>query len=107
MDYYTAMEEAMVQAAEDSLQPTDLTRDQMIAQIDVISGLLMGSLPDWRRISLTADRQELRLRLLRAEQIAQRLLGGITYDFDCPKCGRLTIYQKGTPAGSIKCWACQ
>jgi hypothetical protein len=75
MDYYTAMEDAMVQAAEDSFLPTTLTRDQMMTAIEDISVLLMGSLPDWRRISLSADRQELRLRLRRAEEVANRLLG--------------------------------
>jgi hypothetical protein len=75
MDYYTAMEDAMVQAAEDSFLPTDLTRDQMLTAIDDITLLLKGSLSDGMRIGLAADRQTLKLRLRQAEEVAQRLLG--------------------------------
>jgi len=77
MDYYTAMEEAMVQAEEDSFLPTELTRDQMMTAIDDITGILKTSgVRSDERIILHAQRQEFRLRLRRAEQVAQRLLGG-------------------------------
>lgn len=77
MDYYAAMEEAMIEAREDSFLPTKMTRDQMLTAIDDITGMLKGCLTsDNERIILSAKRQELRLRLLRAEEIAQRLLGG-------------------------------
>lgn len=75
MDYYGAMEEAMIDAAEDSLKPTDMSGSEMMRVILCIGISLKGSLPDSERIILTAQRQELRLRLLRAEQVAQRLLG--------------------------------
>lgn len=77
MDYYTAMEDAMVQAAEDSFLPTDLTRDQMLTAIADIGDLLRQSgVRSDERIILHAQRHELRLRLKRAEEMAQRLLGG-------------------------------
>lgn len=77
MDYYTAMEDAMVQAAEDSFLPTDLTRDEMFMRIEEISEFLKKSgVRTGERIGLHAERHELRLRLIRAEQVAQRLLGG-------------------------------
>jgi len=76
MDYYGALAEALIDAEFRSYLPTELTRDQMLNDIDIITTLLKGSLPEWRRIVLCADRQELRLRLRRAEQVAQRLLGG-------------------------------
>ena len=77
MDYYTAMEEAMIVAAEDSLKPTDMTRDQMIFRIGEISEILKKSrVLDVERFLLHAERQTYRLRLQRAEQVAQRLLGG-------------------------------
>lgn len=76
MDYYTAMEEAMIDAAEDSRLPTELTREQMVGRIEQISEFLRKSgVRSDERIMLHAERHGLRLRLLRAEQIAQRLLG--------------------------------
>lgn len=77
MDYYTAMEDAMVQAAEDSFLPTDLTRDQMLTAIaDIGDRLRQSGVRSDERISLHAQRREFRLRLKRAEEIAKRLLGG-------------------------------
>ena len=76
MDYYTAMEEAMIDAVERSFLPTDLTRDQMLSRIDEITEFLKkGGVRSDERIILSAQRQEFRLRLLRAEQVAARLLG--------------------------------
>lgn len=72
MDYYTAM----VQAREDSFLPTEMTHDQMLTAIDDITWILKGCLTsDSERIILSAQRQELRLRRRRAEEIAARLMG--------------------------------
>jgi hypothetical protein len=77
MDYYTAMEEAMIEAAEESLKPTNLTRDQMVSRIEEITECLKKSgVRSDERILLHAERQTYRLRLIRAEQVAQRLLRG-------------------------------
>jgi hypothetical protein len=77
MDYYTAMEDAMVQAREDSFLPTNLTRDQMLTVIaDIGDRLRQSRVRSDERIILHAQRHEFRLRLKRAEQVAQRLLGG-------------------------------
>lgn len=77
MDYYNAMEDAMVKAAEDSFLPTALTRDQMLTIIaDIGDRLRQSGVRSDERIILHAQRHELRLRLQRAEQVAQRLLGG-------------------------------
>lgn len=73
--YYTAMEDAMVDAAEESLRSTDKTHAQMLSDIDDISEELKHGLPDSVRIILTAQRHTLRLRLQRVEEVARRLLG--------------------------------
>lgn len=76
MDYYTAMEEAMIDAVERSFLPTDLTRDQMLSRIDEITEFLKKSgVRSDERIILSAERKEYRLRLQRADEVAQRLLG--------------------------------
>lgn len=75
MTYYEALQEAMDDAREQSFLPTALTRAQMLTAIEDITRMLKGSMSDGERIILCADRQELRLRLRRAEEIAQRLLG--------------------------------
>jgi len=72
MDYYGAME----QAQKDSFLPTDLTRDQMLTAIaDIGDRLRQSRVRSDERIILHAQRHEFRLRLQRAEQVAQRLLG--------------------------------
>lgn len=76
MDYYTAMEDAMVQAAEDSFLPTDLTRDQMLTAIaDIGDRLRQSGVRSDERIILHAKRHEFRLRLKRAEEMVTRLSG--------------------------------
>ena len=59
MDYYTAMEDAMVQAAEDSFLPTELTRDQMGFRIEEITEFLKKSgVRSDERIIMHAERHE-------------------------------------------------
>lgn len=107
MDYSQVLERAMRMAEQESYSPLDMTYEEILTRIQTISTTLKRVMPHSERILLSAERHGLRLRLQRAEQVAQRLLGGTTLDFDCPKCGRLTTFQKGTPAGSINCPVCQ
>ena len=75
MDYYTAMADAMIDAEKRSFLPSELGREQMIFRIEEITEFLKKSRGrSDERIILSAQRQELRLRLQRAEQVANRLL---------------------------------
>jgi len=56
--------------------PTELTRDQMGFRIEEITEFLKKSgVRSDERIIMHAERHELRLRLRRAEEVANRLLG--------------------------------